>query len=137
RAGAEGGQSMTRKLAGIHFPGVSNDSMVSGMGSAAVRPEYVKHGVLNIPGYGVVRPFLHQRTERGLFVWAPFPGRLPAISTGEWDTPPDGDMTFEELQESADRVLGVHLPLAEPTGDGVRQLRRVVGGNSRLASSFR
>jgi hypothetical protein len=46
-------------------------------------------------------------------------------------------MTFEELQESADRVLGVHLPLAEPTGEGVRQLRRVVGGNSRLASSFR
>lgn len=135
--GADGGRSVTRKLAGIDFPGVTNDSMVSRTGSAAVPPEYVQDGVLKIPGYGVVPPFLHQRTERGMFVWAPFPNRLPAISTGEWDAPPDAEMTFEELQASADRVLGVHLPLAEPTGDGVRQLRRVVGGNSRLASRFR
>ncbi|MET9273980.1 FAD-dependent monooxygenase [Kribbella sp. NPDC003557] len=135
--GADGGHSPTRKLAGIDFPGVTNDSMVSRTGSAAVPPEYVEDGLLKIPGYGVVPPFLHQRTERGLFVWAPFPNRLPAISTGEWDAPPDREMTFGELQESADRVLGVHLPLAEPTGEGVRQLRRVVGGNSRLASSFR
>jgi 2-polyprenyl-6-methoxyphenol hydroxylase-like FAD-dependent oxidoreductase len=135
--GADGGHSPTRKLAGIDFPGVTNDSMVSRTGSAAVPPEYVEDGLLKIPGYGVVPPFLHQRTERGLFVWAPFPNRLPAISTGEWDAPPDREMTFGELQDSADRVLGVHLPLAEPTGEGVRQLRRVVGGNSRLASSFR
>ncbi|TDO50465.1 2-polyprenyl-6-methoxyphenol hydroxylase-like FAD-dependent oxidoreductase [Kribbella sp. VKM Ac-2571] len=135
--GADGGHSPTRKLAGIDFPGVTNDSMVSRTGSAAVPPEYIENGLLKIPGYGVVPPFLHQRTERGLFVWAPFPNRLPAISTGEWDTPPEGEVTFQELQESADRVLGVHLPLVEPTGEGVRQLRRVVGGNSRLASSFR
>ena len=109
--GADGGHSPTRKLAGIDFPGVTNDSMVSRTGSAAVPPEYIENGLLKIPGYGVVPPFLHQRTERGLFVWAPFPNRLPAISTGEWDTPPDGDVTFQELQESADRVLGVHLPL--------------------------
>ncbi|HZX07470.1 FAD-dependent monooxygenase [Kribbella sp.] len=135
--GADGAHSQTRKQAGIDFPGVTNDSMVSRTGSASVPPEWVEGGMLKIPGYGAVPPFLHQRTERGLFVWAPFPGRLPAINTGEWDTPPDGEMTFEELQASVDRVLGVHLPLAVPTGDGVRQLRRVVGGNSRLASSFR
>ncbi|HEY3560824.1 MAG TPA: FAD-dependent monooxygenase [Kribbella sp.] len=135
--GADGGRSLTRKLAGIDFPGVTNDSTVSRTGSAEVPAEYVRDGLLHVPGYGAVPPFLHQRTERGMFVWAPFPGRLPAVSTVEWDTPPDGEMTFQELQESSDRVLGVHLPLAEPTGDGVRQLRRLVGGNSRLASSFR
>ncbi|WP_427888700.1 FAD-dependent monooxygenase [Kribbella sp. GL6] len=135
--GADGAHSRTRKLAGIDFPGVTNDSMVSRTGSAAVPPEWVEDGLLKIPGYGAVPPFLHQRTERGLFVWAPFPGRLPGISTGEWDAPPEGEMTFEELQASADRVLGAHLPLTVPTGDGVRQLRRVVGGNSRLASHFR
>ncbi|MGW7679605.1 FAD-dependent monooxygenase [Kribbella sp. NPDC054772] len=135
--GADGGRSVTRKLAGIDFPGVTNDSMVSRTGSATVPPEYIVNGVLKVPGYGVIPPFLHQRTEHGLFVWAPFPNRLPAVSTGEWDTPSDGEMTFSELQASADRVLGVHLPLVEPTGDGVRQLRRVVGGNSRLASRFR
>jgi 2-polyprenyl-6-methoxyphenol hydroxylase-like FAD-dependent oxidoreductase len=135
--GADGGHSPTRKLAGIDFPGVTNGAMVSRTGTAAVPPEYVQDGLLTIPGYGVVPPFLHQRTERGMFVWAPFPNRLPAISTGEWDTPPDGEMTFAELQASADRVLGVHLPLVEPTGEGVQQLRRVIGGNSRLASSFR
>ncbi|GAA3143849.1 2-polyprenyl-6-methoxyphenol hydroxylase-like FAD-dependent oxidoreductase [Kribbella aluminosa] len=135
--GAEGAHSPTRKLAGIDFPGVTNDATVSRTGSAAVPPEWIGDGMLEIPGYGAVPPFLHQRTERGLFVWAPFPGRLPAISTMEWDTSTDGEMTFEELQASADRVLGVHLPLVVPTGEGVRQLRRVVGGNSRLASSFR
>ncbi|MFF0265130.1 FAD-dependent monooxygenase [Kribbella sp. NPDC004536] len=135
--GADGGHSVVRKLAGIDFPGVTNDTAVSRTGSAEVPAEYVRGGLLHIPGYGAVPPFLHQRTERGMFVWAPFPGRLPAVSTVEWDTPPDGEMTFQELQDSTDRVLGVHLPLVEPTGDGVRQLRRLVGGNSRLASSFR
>jgi 2-polyprenyl-6-methoxyphenol hydroxylase-like FAD-dependent oxidoreductase len=135
--GADGGHSRTRKLAGIEFPGITNDTTVSRTGSAEVPAEYVEDGVLRIPGYGVVPPFMHQRTERGLFVWAPFPDRLPAISTSEWDTPPGGEMTFVELQESVDRVLGVHLPLAEPTGEGARQLRRVAGGNSRLAASFR
>jgi len=39
--GADGGHSRTRKLAGIDFPGVTNDSMVSRTGSAAVPPEHV------------------------------------------------------------------------------------------------
>jgi 2-polyprenyl-6-methoxyphenol hydroxylase-like FAD-dependent oxidoreductase len=137
--GADGGRSLTRKLAGIDFPGVTNDSMVSRTGSAEVPAEYVDtaRGVLVIPGYGVVPPFMHQRTANGLFVWAPFRDRAPAVSTGEWDVPDDEPMSFAELQASVDRVLGVHLPLREPSGDGARQLRRVVGGNSRLASRLR
>jgi hypothetical protein len=60
------------------------------------------------------------------------------VSTGEWDDPAeDVEMTFEELQASADRVLGVHVPLTPPDGDGPRLLRRLVGGNSRLADRYR
>ncbi len=136
--GADGGRSLTRKLAGIDFPGVTNDSMVSRTANAFVPPEYVdsRSGYLTIPGYGAIRPFMHHRTERGLFVYAPFPGRLPAISAGEWDGAPEGEMTFGELQESVDRILGVHLPLTQPD-DPSALLRRVVGGNSRLADRFR
>ncbi|MFG1621140.1 FAD-dependent monooxygenase [Kribbella sp. NPDC049227] len=137
--GADGGHSLTRKLAGIDFLGVTHDAMVSRTANAFVPSEYVDAatGVLTIPGYGVIAPFMHHRNERGLFVYAPFADRLPTISTGEWDDAPDGEMTFEELQESVDRVLGVHLPLTPPEGDGPHLLRRVTGGNSRLADRFR
>jgi 2-polyprenyl-6-methoxyphenol hydroxylase-like FAD-dependent oxidoreductase len=136
--GADGGHSLTRKLAGIEFPGVTNDRMVSRTASALLPPELVDPatGALTVPGYGVIPPFMHHRTERGLFVFAPFPGR-EAVSTGEWDDPADGEMTFGELQESVDRVLGVHLPLTSPDGDGPHLLRRLSGGNSRLADRFR
>ncbi|MFK4090308.1 FAD-dependent monooxygenase [Kribbella sp. NPDC020789] len=133
--GADGGRSLTRKLAGIDFVGVTNDTMVSRAGHASVPAEYVDpaSGVLRIPGYGDVRPYMHHRTDRGLFVFAPFPGREPLVSTGEWGEPGDGEMTFEELQASVDRVLGVHVQLT-PTSPFVR---RNVGGNTRIADRFR
>ena len=46
-------------------------------------------------------------------------------------------MTFDEFQASVERVLGVELPLTSPEGEGPHLLRRVVGGNSRLADRFR
>ncbi|HET6988900.1 MAG TPA: FAD-dependent monooxygenase [Kribbella sp.] len=137
--GADGGRSLTRKLAGIDFPGITNDKMVSRTANALVPPEYVDPttGALSVPGYGVIPGLMHHRTERGLFVYGRLPGRPPVISTGEWDVPPEGPMTFAELQQSVDRVLGVHLPLTPPEGDGPHLLRRVTGGNSRLADRFR
>ncbi|MFC5266289.1 FAD-dependent monooxygenase [Kribbella qitaiheensis] len=137
--GADGGRSLTRKLAGIDFPGVTTDTMVSRTANAVVPPELVDPatGALVVPEYGMIPPFRHHRNERGLFVFAPFPGRIPLVSTGEWDVPTDGPMTFEDLRESVRRVLGVDLPLAAPDGDGPHVLRRVVGGNSRLAERFR
>ena len=58
--GADGGRSLTRKLAGIDFPGVTNDTMVSRTANAVVPPEYVDPatGALSIPGYGVI-PAVH------------------------------------------------------------------------------
>jgi 2-polyprenyl-6-methoxyphenol hydroxylase-like FAD-dependent oxidoreductase len=137
--GADGGRSLTRKLAGIDFPGVTNDNMVSRTANALVPPEYVDPatGALSIPGYGVIPGLMHHRTERGLFVYGQLPGRPPVVSTGEWDVPAEGPMTLGELQDSVDRVLGVHLPLTLPEGDGPYLLRRIVGGNSRLADRFR
>jgi hypothetical protein len=137
--GADGGRSLTRKLAGIDFPGVTQDTMVSRTANATVPAELVdpSTGGLSIPGYGSIPPFMHHRTERGLFVYAPFPDRPTLVSTAEWDEPGDSPMTLEELQQSAQRVLGVEIKLGPPEGDGPHVLRRVVGGNSRLAERFR
>jgi len=137
--GADGGHSLTRKLAGIDFRGVTNDSMVSLAANAVVPRELVDPatGALSVPGYGVIPAFLHHRTENGLFVFAQFPDRPPLIATGEWNGAPDGPMTFDEFQQSVDRVLGVHLPVAQPNGDGPHLLRRIVGGNSRVADRYR
>ncbi|MFF1816102.1 FAD-dependent monooxygenase [Kribbella sp. NPDC058245] len=133
--GADGGRSLTRKLAGIDFVGVTNDAMVSRLGHASVPAEYFDRatGVLRIPGYGEIRPFMHHRSDHGLFVYAPFPGREPLVSTGEWDEPGTSEMSFEELQASVDRVLAVHLPLVQES----EFVRRNVGGNTRIADRFR
>jgi 2-polyprenyl-6-methoxyphenol hydroxylase-like FAD-dependent oxidoreductase len=139
-AGADGGHSPTRKLAGIAFPGVTKDDTVSRQAHVSVPAELVDPatGGLNVPGYGVVPPFMHHRTEHGLFVWAPFPSRPTLVSTGERASVEDtAPMTFEELTASIRRVLGVDLPLTAPEGAGPHLLRRVVGGNTRIAARFR
>jgi 2-polyprenyl-6-methoxyphenol hydroxylase-like FAD-dependent oxidoreductase len=137
--GADGGHSPTRKLAGIDFPGVTHDNTVFRTASVTVAAELLdpSTGSLLIPGYGSIPPNLHHRTERGLFVYGSLPGRPALVSTAEWDVPDEGPMTLEELQESVHRVLGVKVELGPPDGDGPHVLRRVVGGNSRLADRFR
>ncbi|WP_112249077.1 FAD-dependent monooxygenase [Kribbella monticola] len=138
--GADGGHSLTRKLAGIDFPGVTHDDTVSRTAHAMVAAELIDPltGGLSIPGYGKIPPFMHHRTERGVFVYAPFPSGPPLVSTAErGGAPSTGPVTLAEVQESAERVLGVGLELSPPEGEGPHQLRRVEGGNSRLADRFR
>jgi 2-polyprenyl-6-methoxyphenol hydroxylase-like FAD-dependent oxidoreductase len=142
--GADGGHSVTRKLAGIDFPGVTTDESVSRQAHVTVPAELVDPatGGLNVPGYGFIPPFMHHRTERGLFVWAPFESRPPLVSTAEQsavsavgaDTEP---MTLAEMCASITRVLGVDLPLTPPDGEGPHLLRRLLGGNTRIAAHFR
>ena len=131
--GADGGRSVVRKLAGIDFPGVTTDRTVGRMALATV-PASLSHtsGGLDIPGYGVVPPFQHHRTERGLFVYAPFSPERTLVTTMEWGEADDGPLTVEELSASVRRVLGVDVPFthAEP-------LRRLAGGNTRLADRYR
>lgn len=136
--GADGGHSATRKLAGIGFPGVSRDDSVSRQAHVRLADELVDPvtGGLVVPGYGVVPPFLHHRTERGMFVWARFPSAPAMISTLEWVAPEEtGDMSLAELSASVTRVLGVDLPISSPGEGGL--LRRIVGGNTRVAERFR
>jgi 2-polyprenyl-6-methoxyphenol hydroxylase-like FAD-dependent oxidoreductase len=140
--GADGGHSVARKLSGIDFPGVTHDDTVSRTAHVSVPGALVDAatGGLDVPGYGVVPPFMHHRTERGLLAFAPFPGRPPSVTTLEWE--PGGaaglpPMTLEELRESVRRVLGADVPLGPPEGEGPHLLRRLTGGNTRLAARFR
>ncbi|MEV7777013.1 FAD-dependent monooxygenase [Kitasatospora sp. NPDC088351] len=139
-AGADGAHSITRKQAAIGFPGVSYDRTTSRAAHATVPAEWVDPatGALNVPGCGAVLPFLPHRTEQGGFSYAPFPGHPPLVSTMEWDQPePDGPMSLDELRASVRRVLGADVPLDPPAGAGPHVLRRLSGGNTRVAERFR
>ncbi|NBE97084.1 FAD-dependent oxidoreductase [Nonomuraea sp. KC401] len=138
-AGADGAHSTTRKLSGIAFPGVTYDRMTVRSAHATVPAGWVDPvtGALDVPGYGAVPPFLPHRTERGGFSYAPMPGHPPLLSTTEWDQPtPDAPMSLEELRASIRRVLGVDMPLGPPDGQGPHALRRLSGGNTRVAERF-
>ena len=135
--GADGGHSVVRKLAGIDFPGITTDRSVSRSAHVSVPAAMVSPSGLTVSGFGLVPPFLHTRTERGIFVWAPLPGRDPLISVSEHDQPDEGEMTLDELRAAAKRVLGADVPLGPPTGAGPHLLRRLEGGNTRLASRYR
>lgn len=138
--GADGAHSVIRKLSGIGFPGVSYDRRTNRTAHATVPADWIDpvSGALTIPGHGRVLPFLPDRTDHGGFTYAPFPGHPPLVSTTEWDQPAtDEPMTLAEMEASIRRVLGVDLPLGVPDGTGPHVLRRLDGGNTRVADRFR
>ena len=137
--GAEGGTSVTRKLSGIEFPGVTKDNTVSRTAHVSVPESLIDPatGGLVVPGHGVILPFFHYRTESALFVYAPLPtGTL--VTTLEWTGIDDGSpLTLDELRESIRRVLGTEVPVGPPSGEGPHLMRRRAGGNTRIAGKFR
>ncbi|MEU4690676.1 FAD-dependent monooxygenase [Actinoplanes sp. NPDC023714] len=157
--GADGGRSVVRRLAGIAFPGVTDDRSVSRTATVTIPASHLDPGTggLRVPGYGIVPPFQHTRTPHGLIAWAPFPGRPAVLSTTEWPaTPASGDtpmslaapavagtpispaappMSLAELRASVARVLGADLPVDAPDGPGL--LRRLTSGNTRIAARYR
>jgi 2-polyprenyl-6-methoxyphenol hydroxylase-like FAD-dependent oxidoreductase len=140
--GADGGRSTTRKLCGIGFPGSTSDDVVSRTAQVRVPPELLDAGSggLAVPGHGIVPAFLHHRTDRGVFVYGPLPGRPPLVSTIEWGRHGAADempMTLDEMRASIARVLGADVPLLPPAGEGPHLLRRVSGGNTRIADRYR
>ncbi|WP_328885081.1 FAD-dependent monooxygenase [Streptomyces sp. NBC_00316] len=138
--GADGAHSATRKLSGIGFPGVSYDRKTTRTAHVTVPAACVDPatGALDVPGHGAILPFLPHRSEHGGFAYAPFPGHPPLISTTEWDQPgTDEPMSLDELRASISRVLGADVPLGPPTGEGPHVLRRLTGGNTRVAEKFR
>ena len=138
--GADGAHSLTRKLCGIGFPGITDDRRTLRMAHVTVPADWLDPatGWLAVPGHGTVFPFVGLRTETGGFNFAPLPDHPPTIATTEWDQPePEGPLTFDELRASIRRVLGVDVPVEPPTGEGPHLLSRRVGGNTRMAERFR
>ena len=138
--GADGAHSVTRKLSGIGFPGVTYDRATSRAAHVTVPSDWMDPatGALTVPGYGTVQSFLPLRTDHGGFSYAPFPGLPPLLSTIEWDQPAtDTPMSLDELAASVRRVLGVDIPLGPPAGAGPHVLRRLSGGHTRIADRFR
>jgi len=136
--GADGGHSATRKLAGIGFPGVTNDRTVSRGADVRVRQEFrdPATGGLVVPGHGVIPPFVPTRTEDGMVTFAPFPDRRLTLHVSELaDVDEREPMSFGELRGAFRRVVGADAPIEEPETPGM--LRRVVGGNTRLAERYR
>jgi 2-polyprenyl-6-methoxyphenol hydroxylase-like FAD-dependent oxidoreductase len=138
--GADGGRSLTRKLAGIAFPGVTNDRTVSRSANVSVPADLIDPatGGLRVPGYGLIPPMMHHRNDRGLVVFARFPDGRTMISVST--TQPFGTAEpfgIAELQEVLAYVLGVEVPLAPPAGEGPHMLRRLSGGNTRIADRYR
>jgi 2-polyprenyl-6-methoxyphenol hydroxylase-like FAD-dependent oxidoreductase len=149
--GADGGHSLTRKLAGIDFPGMSSTDVVARMGRGVQPPpDWVDPatGAIEVPAFGSVSPFRFVRTERGMLMWAALNGgfmlgsiELDASASDERSREDRAEygvpMTLAELQDSVARVLGVDMPLQPQGSDGPTMLRRFAGLNSRIASRYR
>jgi 2-polyprenyl-6-methoxyphenol hydroxylase-like FAD-dependent oxidoreductase len=138
--GADGGKSLVRKRLGIAFVGTSADDRISRFGHAVVPDELrTEDGGIEIPGAGRFS-FGHNRVERGMFIYAEIsPGRT-MIGASEYGCEPvaeDEPVTFEEMRQSVERVLGVPVPIEPPPGPGPHALRRTVGQNTLLAEHYR
>jgi 2-polyprenyl-6-methoxyphenol hydroxylase-like FAD-dependent oxidoreductase len=137
--GADGGRSPVRKLAGIDFPGHTADTFVGRIAHVSLSDEFRSpSGGIDLPGVGTL-PWGHNRLENGGFIFAELePGR-PMVGTFEYDQQVDESqpMTFDELRESARRVLGADLPVEPPAADRPYALRRIVGQNTRQADRYR
>ena len=116
--GCDGARSRVRDLAGIPFPGTTYPE-VQRLAQVTV-PESVtvlENGDLDVAGVGRIA-FGFTRTERGEFAVGSTDPALLGLFTSEdesADYDDDEPMTVTELRDSIRRVLGVDLPLGEPT----------------------
>ena len=137
--GADGGRSIVRKTAGIDFPGYTSNTVAR---IAHVRmPDEMRteNGGIDVPGFGRL-PFGHNRLDQGGIIYAEFERDRQMLGTIEFDDAVADDsepMTLDELRDSAQRVLGVELPVEPPTGDGPHAMRRIAGQNTRQADRYR
>lgn len=135
--GADGGRSLVRRLVGIDFPGITDDTFVSRSGTVAIPASHTVPGTGEItgPGLGRLRPFTFNRTPTGVFAFGLFQPGVYRITALEWNQPaagPEGPIEVDELRAAVGRVLGVDVPMT-----GVDGLRRRPGVNSRQADRYR
>ncbi len=116
--GCDGSMSPVREMAGIPFPGITYPE-VQRLAEVTV-PDSVtllENGDIDVAGLGRIA-FGFTRTEHGEFaVGSNKPGLLGVFTSEEEsaDYADDEPMTLDELRNSIRRVLGVDLPLGEPT----------------------
>jgi 2-polyprenyl-6-methoxyphenol hydroxylase-like FAD-dependent oxidoreductase len=116
--GCDGARSRVRDLAGIPFPGITYPE-VQRLAAVTV-PDSVtvlENGDLDVIGVGRIA-FGFTRTERGEFAQGSTDPALLGLFTSEdesADYDDDEPMTLTELRDSIRRVLGVDLPMGEPT----------------------
>jgi 2-polyprenyl-6-methoxyphenol hydroxylase-like FAD-dependent oxidoreductase len=116
--GCDGASSRVRDLAGFAFPGITYPE-VQRLALVTV-PESVtllENGDIDVAGHGRI-PFGFTRTERGEFALGSTNPELMGLFTSEEESTEyddDEPMTVTELRDSIRRVLGVELPLGEPT----------------------
>jgi 2-polyprenyl-6-methoxyphenol hydroxylase-like FAD-dependent oxidoreductase len=116
--GCDGARSRVRDLADISFPGTTFPE-IQRLGQTTM-PESVAvldNGDLEVAGVGRIA-FGFTPTERGVFATGSTDPALLGVYTSEQesaDYDDDEPMTLTELRNSIRRVLGVDLPLGEPT----------------------
>ncbi len=116
--GCDGASSRVRDLADIPFPGttypeVQRLAMVSVPESVTV----LEDGDIDVAGVGRIG-FGFTRTEHGEFALGSTDRALMGLYTSEEESveyDDDEPMTLTELRDSIRRVLGVDLPLGQPT----------------------
>ena len=116
--GCDGASSRVRDLAGIPFPGITYPE-VQRLAQVTV-PESVtvlEGGDIDVAGVGRIS-FGFTRTAHGEFALGSTDRALMGLYTSEEESAEyddDEPMTVTELGDSIRRVLGVELPLGEPT----------------------
>ena len=116
--GCDGASSRVRDLAGFPFPGVTYPevqrlALVTVPDSVTV----LENGDVEVEGVGRIA-FGFTRTEHGEFALGSTNPALMGLYTSEEESAhydDDEPMTVAELRDSIHRVLGVDLPLGEPT----------------------
>ncbi len=140
--GADGGRSLVRRLVGIDFPGITDDTFVSRSGTVAIPATHTVPGTGEItgPGLGRLRPFTFNRTPTGVFAFGLFQPGGYRITALEWNQPeagPEGPIGIDELRAAVGRVLGADVPMTAVDAVGAEGLRRRPGVNSRQAERYR
>lgn len=139
--GADGGQSLVRKQAGIGFPGTTDERFVSRSGRVVIPASaFLPTGQIEVPGARPLSPFQWNRTPWGAFVFASFEPGVLVVSAAEWDQPVADEsvpVTLDELRAAVARVLGRELPIEQPDGPGPFGWTRRTGTNSRQADRYR
>ncbi|WP_210604180.1 FAD-dependent monooxygenase [Brevibacterium oceani] len=141
--GCDGAHSDVRRLAGIGFPGVTDDDVISRSADVVIAGTSVSSGqvTVDVPGVGPLGLYSWNRTQRGAWSMLPKGDGIILASAMEWSANNNiadaAPVTFAEVSQAFNRVVGADIPIHPPSSPGRHQLRRWGGRNTRIASTYR